>query len=69
MVPLIQEQTLFQHQMCLCVHYCVIPPMESVNHACTVVSVRITELKTHHAERGAAQERTHENARKESLQR
>ena len=52
MVPLLQEQTLFQHQLCLC----------GKRQPCAVVSVRTTELKTHHAERGAAQERTHENA-------
>ena len=35
-------------------------PAYGKRQPCTVVSVRITELKTHHAERGAAQERTHE---------
>ena len=42
-------------------------PAYGKRQPCTVVSVRITELKTHHAERGAAQERIHENAWKESL--
>ena len=37
-------------------------PAYGKRQPCTVVSVRITELKTHHAERGAAQERIHENA-------